>query len=236
MVDKALGVIDTALAQCCNPYVAWSGGKDSTALLHLVQQRRPDIPAVCVQTDIELPDNLEIVERATRELRANLILVQPEVSAWQLVRRYGGPFGQVNVATSMLDRLCFFAPITQVVEERGFDAVFLGLRAEESRARLMNRRKRGLVYANKGRGLLTATPLGDWSGVDVFAYLVSRNLPISSVYSKTKFHPEPERVREGWWLPGDFMASRGIVIWLRYYYPDLYDRLAREFPEVAAHV
>ena len=80
------------------------------------------------------------------------------------------------------------------------------------------------------------TPLGDWTGRDVFAYLVSRELPVNQVYNKTKFHPEPERVREGWWLPGDFMASQGGVVWLKYYYPEKYQELAERFPEVAGCV
>ncbi len=235
-VDRALRVIDRALAASSNPYVAWSGGKDSTAMLHLVQQRRPCIPVLCVQTDIELPDHAAFVPEAARTLHANLTIIRPDVSAWETVKTLGGPFGQVNRASSKLDRLCFFDPIARVVKERGFDLVFLGLRAAESRARAMNRYTHGLLYANKGCGLLTCTPLGDWSGDDVFAYLVSRGLPVSPVYAKTMFHPQPERVREGWWVPGESAAAHGGLVWLKHYYPDLFARLAREFPEVAANV
>jgi len=234
-LEKTRLFITDCLSRCKNPYVAWSGGKDSTVMLHLVMEQRPDIPALCVQSELDYPDNIEIVERATKELSVNLILLHPEASPWEILKKHGGPFGQVNVASSELDKKCFYEPINRAVEQYGFDAVFLGLRAEESRARLMNRRVRGLSYRQKV-GMQVFTPLGDWTGRDVFAYLVTRNLPINQVYSKVKFHPEPERIREGWWLPGDFSASRGSVAWLKYYYPDKYRELKEHFPEVAREV
>lgn len=233
-VERALEFVGAMLSQCRNPYVAWSGGKDSTVLLHLCMRVRPSIPAVCCQTDIDLPDNIEFVPRAAAEMGINLTVIRPRVSAWEVLVETGGPFGQVNVATSRLDRECFFEPIMALVRERGYDLVFLGLRGEESRARLLNRRVRGLSYRNQTHDITTATPIADWSGRDVMAYLVGNDIPINPVYSKTKFHPEPERVREGWWVPGEKGAAHGGVLWLRYYYPELYQRLAREWPEVAS--
>lgn len=234
-VERALDFIAETLAVCRNPYVAWSGGKDSTTLLHLCMRLRPDIPAVCCQTDIELPDNVEFVSRAAAAMGANLTLIRPQVSAWQVLRECGGPFGQVNIATSRLDRECFFEPLMKYVRERGHDLAFLGLRGEESRGRLLNRRARGLRYQNRARSITIATPLADWSGRDIMAYLTSNGIPINPVYSKTRFHPEPERIREGWWVPGEQAAARGAVVWLRHYYPELYRRLAQEWPEVASH-
>lgn len=234
-MDKTRAFIEDCLVQCQNPYVAWSGGKDSTAMLHLVMEQWPDIPALCVQSELDYPDNIEIVQRATRELSVNLILVHPEVSPWEILKKHGGPFGQVNVASSELDKKCFYEPINKAVAEHGFDAAFIGLRAQESRARMMNRKLRGLSYSHKA-GMRIFTPLGDWTGRDVFAYLMTWNLPINEVYSKTKFHPETERIREGWWLPGDFSAAQGGVVWLKYYYPDKYRELQEHFPEVAREV
>lgn len=160
----------------------------------------------------------------------------PEVSPWDILKKHGGPFGQVNVASSELDRKCFYEPITKVVKEQDFDGVFVGIRSGESRARLMNRKIKGLSYYNKGHGIRIFTPLGDWTGEDIFAYLVSRDLPINQVYNKTKFHPNPSRIREGWWVPGETSAQLGGVVWLKYYYPDLYRKLVEMFPEVASMV
>jgi 3'-phosphoadenosine 5'-phosphosulfate sulfotransferase (PAPS reductase)/FAD synthetase len=42
-VEEARQIIAKALATHQKPYVAFSGGKDSTCMLHLVLQQKPDI-------------------------------------------------------------------------------------------------------------------------------------------------------------------------------------------------
>jgi len=41
-------------------YVAFSGGKDSTVLLHLTRQLYPDVPAVFCDTGLEFPEIKEL--------------------------------------------------------------------------------------------------------------------------------------------------------------------------------
>ena len=45
-----------------NVYVSFSGGKDSTVLLHLVRQYYPDVPAVFSDTGLEFPEIREFVK------------------------------------------------------------------------------------------------------------------------------------------------------------------------------
>lgn len=66
-------------------YVSFSGGKDSTVLLHLVRQEFPDVPAVYSAT----PDFPEIREFVSKQ--ENVITVEPNLPYFQIVKEYGYP-------------------------------------------------------------------------------------------------------------------------------------------------
>lgn len=67
-------------------YVAFSGGKDSTALLHLVREIYPDIPAVFSDTGLEYPEIKDHVK-----LFNNVTVARPKMSYRQVLEKYGYP-------------------------------------------------------------------------------------------------------------------------------------------------
>lgn len=232
-VDRALVLITEALKDEPASYVSWSGGKDSMVLLDLVRRVNPNIAIMHVRTDIEYPDCETFVDHVIEAWKLDHCTILRPPSAWQVLVEEGGPFGQVNVATSRIDKECFFEPIEAEVAAKGYRQVFLGLRAEESLARTWNVRMRGTRYYHKGRGIWTCLPLASWTAKDVFAYCVVNDIPVSPIYSRTYLHPDPERIREGWWTTGETAARYGMLGWLRYHYPDLWTKLKETFPSVA---
>ena len=67
-------------------YVSFSGGKDSTVLLHIARQVDSDIPAVFVDTGLEYP---EVREFALSQ--ENVIRLRPKMSFRKAIETYGYP-------------------------------------------------------------------------------------------------------------------------------------------------
>jgi len=68
-------------------YVAFSGGKDSTVLLHLVRELYPDVEAVFVNTGLEYPE----IQKFAKSFD-NVKVLYPEMSFPEVIRNYGYPF------------------------------------------------------------------------------------------------------------------------------------------------
>lgn len=68
-------------------YVSFSGGKDSTVLLHIVRELYPDIKAVFVNTGLEYPEIQKFVKTFD-----NVTILRPKVRFDEVIRKYGYPF------------------------------------------------------------------------------------------------------------------------------------------------
>ena len=68
-------------------YVSFSGGKDSTVLLHIARRLYPDIKAVFVDTGLEYPEIREFVKTFD-----NVEWLKPKMTFKQVIEKYGYPF------------------------------------------------------------------------------------------------------------------------------------------------
>lgn len=68
-------------------YVSFSGGKDSTALLHIVREEYPNIPAVFVDTGLEYPEIRQFVKTFD-----NVEWLKPKMNFKKVIEKYGYPF------------------------------------------------------------------------------------------------------------------------------------------------
>jgi 3'-phosphoadenosine 5'-phosphosulfate sulfotransferase (PAPS reductase)/FAD synthetase len=148
--------------------VAYSGGKDSTIMLHLALQVDPDVDVfLWDQGSYLMPREVhnEILGNAKKLGCKNLIVESASVQENSGIASNPFLWGVSHRA--------HYAVIGKLKRERGWQTQFVGLRSEESysRKRVCSRPRKGEVY-----------PLDCWSWRDVWAYIVSRNLPYPRLY------------------------------------------------------
>lgn len=92
-VDHALATIDVFISRMGGidkVYCSFSGGKDSTVLLHLCRILYPDILAVFCSTGNEYPEIIQFVREQAKK-GANIQVIRPEITPRQVWAKYGFP-------------------------------------------------------------------------------------------------------------------------------------------------
>lgn len=74
-------------------YVSFSGGKDSTVLLHLIRQMYPECKAMFVDTGLEYPEIRKFVKAFD-----NVTIMRPKMRFDQVIEKYGFPIVSKEVS------------------------------------------------------------------------------------------------------------------------------------------
>jgi phosphoadenosine phosphosulfate reductase len=231
-VDSAKRVVDQCLNVAPHAQVSWSGGKDSTVMVHLVcVEMGSRVDVMSEKDDLDFPGEEEYVRGLGERWGLRLSVVHPPTSPAKWISEHAHEMhvgDDIHARSAGLSKACFYC----VVEEanRGYDAVMLGLRSAESGMRRHLRLAKGRCYRLRN-GKWRALPVADWSGLDVLAYAESRKIELLPVYRciGLMHRDEPWRLRKSWWLPGD-NSRFGQTAWLCRYYPSLYRKLICWFP------
>jgi len=168
-------------------YVSFSGGKDSTVLLHIVREMYPDVPAVFVNTGLEYPEL-----RHFAESMENVEVLHPKMPFDQVITKYGYPLVGKEVSES----------IYKARKEGGEKQAW----RKQKRSELLGIRKNGDQPSrfNKQRWLLLAEKAPFRIGAECCEVMKKR--PSSSYCTKTKRKPylgtmaEESDLRRSAWL------------------------------------
>lgn len=79
-----------------NVYVSFSGGKDSTVLLHFVRSIFPDVPAVFSNTGLEYPELQKFVKSFD-----NIQVIYPKMKFTDVISTYGYPLISKEVSEAI---------------------------------------------------------------------------------------------------------------------------------------
>lgn len=227
-INKALDLIKQWLELCDHQvYCAVSGGKDSLVLSHLVQQVYPDCPNLWINQGplAEWDDCIELLSTFN-----NLIELCPRRSLLKLYCDYGLNFdGTMHTKLDkIINQILIYDPLDEYIEQHQIKGSAVGIRSQESKARLLNLARRGLLYQMKDKSWKCCA-IGKWTTQDIWNYIDHHKLIYPAIYDLDRY-----TVRNG--PPnGTTGANRGRITFLKRHYPELYHQFIQAFPEVKDH-
>ncbi|GIV81701.1 MAG: hypothetical protein KatS3mg051_1055 [Anaerolineae bacterium] len=229
-LDKSREIIAEALSVMQAPYVAFSAGKDSSAVLHLVRSMAPDVPAVWSDDEWNLPETYELVEATPNCYRIAARVWHAEwFTSWD-TDNPELPEGTIWVDAPRNDGLQTFA------RQQGYDGVFIGLRAEESSARRKHLRTFGTLFYAEKHGVWQCNPIAWWTVQDVWAYIAAYDVPYNRAYDRLAEMDVPlEHQRIGPFAV-ERVLGHGQLQLLKRGWPDLFNEFAARFPEARNYV
>jgi len=189
-VEMSHEIIKVALSQSKRPCVAFSGGKNSLVVLHMVLQHKPDVMVLFNNTTNEFPETLKYVRSLAQEWDLNFYEVKPKQNFWQVIKKYGFPHTQRwKLKEPKCCRILKTRPAAKFYKENRIDCVFTGISAFESRARFLWLTHAGMIYEVKNEGgvryrFTKVAPIGFWTDNDIWEYIRQHDLPVNPAYEK----------------------------------------------------
>lgn len=178
-VARAVADIRRALQRSKRGYIAFSGGKDSTALAALVFAARPTVPLIWSDDELEFPESVEFMERTKARYGDQFRSIAG-------ISTHAGWFRTWSDQPYWRDPLPDAARTTMNMVEwalrEGFDLTFLGLRGDESKVRARHLEAVGPIYERRS-GLVCA-PLWNWDADRVWEFIRALNLDYNRAYDR----------------------------------------------------
>jgi len=155
--------------------LAFSGGKDSLAVLHIALDVNPNIPVIYNNTTVEFPETLQYVKDLQKEWGFDLSMTNCKVSFFNAVKERGWAGHE--------DRWCCKPykeePTFQHMLSNGYKAEITGTTRTES---IYRRSLSPIKTPRKEPFILRVNPIYDWNEWEVWRYIKENNLPHNSLY------------------------------------------------------
>ena len=230
---ESIQIIREVVAECDNPVMLYSIGKDSAVMLHLAIKAfypaKPPFPLLHVDTTWKFKEMIAFRDKTARELGVELLIhINPEGLAAGINPFVHGSAIHTDVMKTQ--------GLKQALDKWKFDAAFGGARRDEEKSRAKERifsfrsaehrwdpkQQRPelwhLYNARKHQGeSIRVFPLSNWTELDVWQYILRESIPIVPLYFAAE---RPTVERDGLILmaddermrfePGEQVVSRRI--------------------------
>jgi sulfate adenylyltransferase subunit 2 len=195
---ESIYIMREVVAECENPVMLYSIGKDSSVMLHLAMKAfypaKPPFPLLHVDTTWKFREMYEFRDAMAKKLGFNLIVhINPEGLAMNINPFVHGSAIHTEVMKTQ--------GLKQALDKYGFDAAFGGARRDEEKSRAKERifsfrstqhhwdpkNQRPelwrLYNTRKHKGeSIRVFPLSNWTELDIWQYIYLENIPIVPLY------------------------------------------------------
>ena len=195
--SEAIHIMREVAAECSNPALLFSGGKDSIVMLRLAEKAfRPGkfpFPLLHIDTGHNFPEVMAFRDKRVAELGERLIVghMDDSIRSGRVRLRSEDESRNVHQSITLLD----------TIAEHGFDACIGGARRDEEKARAKERifsfrdefgqwdpkNQRPELWSlyntrvHKGENI-RVFPISNWTELDVWQYIEREKLEVPSIY------------------------------------------------------
>lgn len=194
---EAIYIIREVAAECENPVMLYSIGKDSSVMLHLAMKafypEKPPFPFLHIDTTWKFKEMIEFRDRRAKELGIEMLVHSNEEGLAQNIN----PFDHGSAYTDIMKT----EALKQGLDKYGFTAAFGGGRRDEEKSRAKERifsfRNKNHAWdpknqrpemwklfntkIHKGESM-RVFPISNWTEKDIWQYIRRENIDIVPLY------------------------------------------------------